>query len=127
MALRGSALRGVARRGASQARLFFSTKPGFWVGNFTPKEGADMEDFATNYRQPMIASLEPFGGKLRMVAPKPDTVYHHGDAGAVNWIAEFPSVEQAQQWHDSPAYQDVIPCREKHITCSFVIAEGTGA
>ena len=49
----------------------------------------------------MIESLKPFGGKLVMVAPKPATVHYHGDAGAVSWIAEFPSVQHAQDWHDS--------------------------
>ena len=54
-------------------------KKGFWVGNFTPKEGADMEVFATNYRAPMIASLGPFGGKLTMAVPKPATAVYHGE------------------------------------------------
>ena len=104
-----------------------AAKKGYWVGNFTPKEGADMDDFAANYRAPMVASLESFGGKLVMAVPKPATAYYHGDAGAVNWIAEFPSVQHAQEWHDSDAYQSLSTCRDKHITANYVIAEGTGA
>jgi uncharacterized protein (DUF1330 family) len=103
-----------------------TTKKGFWAGNFTPRADADMDDFAANYRMPMIASLEQFGGKLLMVAPKPACVYHHGD-GAVNFIAEFPSVQNAKDWHESKAYQSLIPCRDRHITANYVIAEGTGA
>ena len=101
-----------------------AAKKGYWVGNFTPLPNADMDEFASGYRAPMIESLGPFGGKLLMVAPKPATVYYAGDAGAVNWIAEFPSVQAAQDWHESDAYKAIIPCRDKHITASYVIAEG---
>lgn len=104
-----------------------ASKKGFWVGNFTPKPDADMEEFATGYRAPMIASLEPFGGKLVMAVPKPATAYYSGDAGFFNWIAEFPSVQAAQDWHESDAYKALIPCRDKHITANYLIAEGTGA
>ena len=60
-----------------------AAKKGYWVGNFTPLPNADMDEFASGYRAPMIESLGPFGGKLLMVAPKPATVYYAGDAGAV--------------------------------------------
>ena len=122
----GAAHASPMRSAMGQLRMC-STKPGYWAGNFTPKAGLDMDKFAANYRSPMIESLKPFGGKLVMVAPKPATVYYHGDAGAVNWIAEFPSVQHAQAWHDSEAYQKLIPYRDSAITASFVIAEGTGA
>ena len=101
-----------------------AAKKGYWVGNFTPLPNADMDEFASGYRAPMIESLGAYGGKLLMVAPKPATVYYAGDAGAVNWIAEFPSVQAAQDWHESDAYKAIIPCRDKHITASYVIAEG---
>ena len=110
---------------AGQLRMMSdAAKKGYWVGNFTPLPDADMDEFASGYRAPMIESLGPFGGKLLMVAPKPATVYYAGDAGAVNWIAEFPSVQAAQDWHESDAYKAIIPCRDKHITASYVIAEG---
>ena len=105
-----------------------ATKKAFWVGNFTPKPEADMDEFQAGYRAPMIDSLEPFGGKLVMAAPKPATVCYHGDhAGAFSWVVEFPSVQAAQDWYKSDAYQALMPCRDKHITANYVIAEGTGA
>ena len=45
-----------------------AAKKGYWVGNFTPLPNADMDEFASGYRAPMIESLGPFGGKLLMVA-----------------------------------------------------------
>ena len=104
-----------------------------------------MEDFATNYRAPMIASLGPFGGRLVMAVPKPAAAVYHGEvrekslpclghsrpcvllccrfdelcerswqAGFFNWIAEFPSVQQAHDWHESDAYKAILECRDKN-------------
>ena len=47
----------------------FGTKKGYWVGNVTPEEGANMEDFATNCGAPiMSASFESCGGMVQMAA-----------------------------------------------------------
>ena len=47
----------------------FGTKKGYWVGNVTPEEGANMEDFATNCGAPiMSASFESYGGMIQMAA-----------------------------------------------------------
>ena len=110
-----------------QLRAFSSSKKGYWLGNFTPKDGADMDEFAVKYTAPMIASFEPFGGKMVVVAPKASTAYYHGALGAVNWVAEFPTVAAAQDWHASKAYQDLIPYRDEMIDASYIITEGTGA
>ena len=34
-----------------------AAKKGYWVGNFTPLPDADMDEFASGYRAPMIASI----------------------------------------------------------------------
>lgn len=41
-----------------------AAKKGYWVGNFTPLPNADMDEFASGYRAPMIESLGPFGGAV---------------------------------------------------------------
>ena len=40
-------------------------------------------------------------------------------------IAEFPSVEAARQWYDSPAYQDAANHRHRGAIYRGLIVEGT--
>jgi uncharacterized protein (DUF1330 family) len=42
-------------------------------------------------------------------------------------IAEFPSVEAARRWYDSPAYQAVIPHRQKGAIYHGLIVEGVAS
>ncbi|MBX3420597.1 MAG: DUF1330 domain-containing protein [Pirellulaceae bacterium] len=39
-------------------------------------------------------------------------------------IAEFPSVEEAQDWYDSPAYQDAAQHRHRGAVYRGVIVQG---
>lgn len=40
-------------------------------------------------------------------------------------IAEFPSVEAARQWYDSPAYQDAMTHRQRGAIYRGLIVAGT--
>ena len=39
-------------------------------------------------------------------------------------ILEFPSVEAARTFYDSPDYQAIVPIRQAHARSTLVIAEG---
>lgn len=39
-------------------------------------------------------------------------------------ILEFPSVEKAKAWHDSPAYAPLIAMRERSARSKVIIVEG---
>lgn len=39
-------------------------------------------------------------------------------------ILEFPSVEKAKAWHDSPAYAPLIAMRERSAHSKVIIVEG---
>jgi|SRR5437588_6936868 len=36
-------------------------------------------------------------------------------------IVEFPSIERAQQWYDSPEYQQIVPLRQRAIDANIVM------
>lgn len=87
-------------------------------------EVADPEGYAEYSRQ-VPATLEPYegqfvvrGGELTVLEgmwPSPRMV-----------ILRFPSVEQAKAWHASPAYQAILPIRQRNGRTDFlVVAEGT--
>lgn len=80
----------------------------FVVGQMTVKQP---EKWA-QYRSQVLATLLPFGGELVFrgeqvqsfsgVNPHPDIV-----------VIRFPSLELAQGWHGSEAYQKLIPLRQE--------------
>lgn len=80
----------------------------FVVGQMTVK---DPEKWA-QYRSQVLATLLPFGGELVFrgeqvrsfsgVNPHPEIV-----------VIRFPSLEQAQGWYGSAAYQKLIPLRQE--------------
>jgi uncharacterized protein (DUF1330 family) len=72
------------------------------------------------------AVVEQYGGRFAARGGKIDL--KEGD-----WIPkravliEFPSMEAAQAWYNSPEYQQVAPIRRKHArTRLLAILEGTG-
>ena len=77
----------------------------------------------TGYGEKALASLDAFGGKL--VAATNDVDTREGD-----WrperiaIIEFPTMEQAQGWYESPAYQEILPIRLKAHRDKMVIVPG---
>ncbi len=77
----------------------------------------------TGYSEGAIASLEAYGGKI--IVASNDIDAREGD-----WhperiaIIEFPTMERAQTWYESPEYQKVLPIRLKAHRDKMVIVEG---
>jgi uncharacterized protein (DUF1330 family) len=77
----------------------------------------------TGYRDKAIASLEAYGGKIIVAG-------NDIDAREGDWhpkrivIIEFPTMERAQAWYDSPEYQEVLPIRLRANRDKMVIVEG---
>jgi len=64
------------------------------------------------YTSRVQATMDPFGG--RYLARRGKLALIEGDppAGAVV-ISGWPSLEKAQAWHDSAAYQEIIDIRKR--------------
>lgn len=85
-------------------------------------------DAYERYRQQVIATLETAdarflvrGGK-RMQMEGADE-QHHDDLRTV--IVEFPSMEQALAWYESPAYTPLIELRRSATDSRLFFVEGT--
>lgn len=64
----------------------------------------------TGYGEKAVASLESFGGKI--IAASNDIDAREGDGHPERIaIIEFPTMEKARGWHESPEYQEVLPIR----------------
>ena len=71
----------------------------------------------------VTASVNAFGGKLVAAT-------NNIDCREGNWhprrivMLEFPSMEKARAWYDSPEYQEVLPIRLRAHKDNMVMFEG---
>ena len=83
------------------------------------KDPARYED----YRKLVPASLEKYGGKFLVRGGKTHTM-EGGWAPKRFVLVEFPSVEQAKAWWDSPEYRAARDLRWATSDSQLIIAEG---
>ena len=80
-------------------------------------------ELMSSYRDKAFASVKAFGGKL--VASTTNIECREG-----NWrpnkivMLEFPSMDKARAWYESPEYQEVLPIRLQANKDNMVIFEG---
>ena len=75
------------------------------------------------YSEKAFETVEAFGGKL--IARTSNIDVREGD-WAFNrmLIIQFPSMEAAQSWYDSPNYQEILPIRLAVTNDQMMIVEG---
>ena len=75
------------------------------------------------YLEKVGATVAPFQGKT--LAAGTDIAVMEGD-----WrpkrivIVEFPSMEKAKAWYNSPAYQEILPFRLNNTDDKFIFVDG---
>jgi uncharacterized protein (DUF1330 family) len=83
----------------------------------------DAGEFAKNYGSQVGATLAPYGGRF-LVRGTP-AMHLEGDAArSRNAVIQFDSLAQAQAWYTSPAYQKLIPIRQKLTKTNSYLVEG---
>jgi uncharacterized protein (DUF1330 family) len=76
------------------------------------------------YRNRVGATVEQYGGRFVVRGGKVDP--KEGDwQPRLLVMLEFPSLEQAERWYNSPEYEPLIAIREKAARTQLLIAEGT--
>ncbi|MFG3421306.1 DUF1330 domain-containing protein [Micromonospora sp. NPDC049460] len=79
------------------------------------------EDVLT-YIERIQGTLDPFGGRFRVHGAEVEV--KEGDWPGTVVIVEFPDLERARAWYDSPAYQEIVPLRTRHIPGATLIVDG---
>ena len=79
----------------------------------------------TEYTSQVPATVEKYGGRFVVRGGAFETIEGEWQPGRIVMI-EFPSMERAKAWYDSPEYQAIIPLREKYARTGFLtMVEGT--
>jgi len=77
------------------------------------------------YRKQVPATIEKYGGKY--LARGGATEVKEGSwMPARLVILEFPSMDQAKRWYDSPEYAPALALRERASKSKLVFVEGLG-
>ncbi|MFD0273994.1 DUF1330 domain-containing protein [Kitasatospora sp. NPDC127111] len=77
------------------------------------------------YLERIDATLEPFGGRFLVHGGQVEAV--EGSWGPDLIVIEFPDRAHVRAWYDSPAYQDILALRTRHMTADVIFAEGVPA
>ena len=88
---------------------------------------ADIEitdpDAYQKYAQQTAATIERYGGKFLVRGGRSETL--EGDWKTERLvILEFPSVEQAKKWYDSPEYSAIKGIRHRSAISSMLLVHG---
>ncbi|MEU9864002.1 DUF1330 domain-containing protein [Streptomyces sp. NPDC047971] len=91
------------------------------LANLRPPTALDDEVFT--YIERIQATLDPFGGRF-LVHGAPEREVREGDWPEALVMIAFPSMEQARDWYDSAAYQEILPLRSRHIPGDILLIDG---
>ena len=85
-------------------------------------EVTDPELYRT-YAQQTQATLDKYGGKFLVRGGQTETIEGDWQAKRVV-IIEFPSVEQAKIWYNSPEYSAIAGIRLRSTVSRIILAQG---
>ncbi|MEU2419964.1 DUF1330 domain-containing protein [Streptomyces sp. NPDC007851] len=74
------------------------------------------------YIERIEATMEPYGGRFLVHGGR--RIEHEGTWNGDVVILEFPDVDSAQEWYESPDYQAILPLRTEHATSMVALVEG---
>ena len=85
----------------------------------TEKEGYE------EYRRQVPATIAAYGGRF-LVRGGALEVLEGAWSPKRCVILEFPSLEQAKAWYNSPEYKPLLALRERSATTNLILVEGVG-
>ncbi|MEU3408084.1 DUF1330 domain-containing protein [Streptomyces sp. NPDC006670] len=92
------------------------------IGHIRPET---MNEEILRYIETIQATMDPFEGRF-LVHGNPVEVLEGSFPGDLVIIA-FPDIERARAWYASPAYQEILPLRTRHISADILLVEGVPA
>ncbi|MCC3652048.1 MULTISPECIES: DUF1330 domain-containing protein [Streptomyces] len=95
--------------------------PAYAIGHFTRvRPHPDVIDYVERIQ----ATLDPYSGRFLVHGGPVEAL--EGECGAELVVIEFPGKDEARAWYDSPAYQEILPLRTRHVDGDAFLIEGVG-
>jgi uncharacterized protein (DUF1330 family) len=82
----------------------------------------DLGEAIFEYIERIDETLAPYGGRFIVHGGSLTPAEGEWDGDIV--IIEFPSSDAAQEWYESPAYQEILPLRTEHSQSIAAMVEG---
>jgi uncharacterized protein (DUF1330 family) len=79
---------------------------------------ADIVDYIARIQ----GTMEPFQGRFLAHGPKVEVIEGEWPGSVV--LLEFPDADAARAWYASPAYQEILPLRLRHIDGNIILFDG---
>ena len=85
-------------------------------------EITDPDEYQT-YTKQTLATIERYGGKFLVRGGNSEALEGEWKPKRLV-IIEFPSVEQAKAWYDSPEYSSIIGIRHRSANSKMLLVQG---
>ncbi|WP_255949719.1 DUF1330 domain-containing protein [Streptomyces odontomachi] len=82
------------------------------------------ERLADEYKRLAEASIRHYGGRYVVRGALPDAVEGAWPPGRSLVIVEFPDMDRAREWYDSPQYAAALKLRQVALDRRLLFAEG---
>jgi uncharacterized protein (DUF1330 family) len=83
-----------------------------------------IHDDVFTYMERIQATMDPFGGRFIVHGETPDVREGTWEGDLI--LLEFPDIENARAWYDSPAYQEIKHLRADHVPGTIMLIDGCG-
>lgn len=92
------------------------------IAHFRPEP---MNEEILDYIGRIQSTMDPFGGRFLVHGRQVEVMEGPFDGTVV--MVGFPDMDRARAWYASPAYQELIPLRARHIEGEVILVEGVPA
>lgn len=96
-----------------------SEKPAYYIAEFQLTDPEGIKPYSQNVE----STFKPFSGRFIVRGGNMDVREGFGAQGRLI-IIKFDSLTQAKEWYESPAYQALIPIRQRSGNTRTYIVEG---
>ncbi|MEU3878189.1 DUF1330 domain-containing protein [Streptomyces sp. NPDC029704] len=75
-----------------------------------------------DYIERISATFAPFGGRFLVHVTQHEVKEGTWPGNVV--VIGFPGIAEARAWWDSPAYQEIVPLRSRHVDGDIILVDG---
>ena len=77
-----------------------------------------------SYREKVADTVAAHGGKYLVLGGETEVLEGNVGQHPTKVLLEFPSMDAARDWYNSPEYQEILPARLNSSTANFLLVQG---